>query len=103
MSAYCAEVLSAGPGSRAQNDSARSAASVRSPAQPDVKVLLISERVEGFVLSRLTERGDPARDTQHDTLDEAMSQAYSEYDITPWKFCPDGVDPLEYIRGLSES
>jgi hypothetical protein len=68
-----------------------------------VKVLLIREKIEGFFLSRLTDRGEPAGDTQHDTLDEAMSQAYSEYDITAWKFCPDGVDPLEYIRRRPES
>src|SRR5216683_1743261 len=98
MSTYCAEVLSPGPGSRAGNDSGPSPASAGSPARSDVRVLLIRERIEGFLLSRLTDRGEPAGQTQHDTLDEAMSQAYSEYDITGWKFCPAGVDPLEYIR-----
>lgn len=68
-----------------------------------MKVLLIRESIEGFFLPRLTDRGERAGQTQHDTLDEAMSQAYSEYDIIGWKFCPDGVDPLEHIRGRSES
>jgi hypothetical protein len=70
---------------------------------PDVKLLLIRERVEGFFLSRLTDAGESAGVTQHETLDEAMSEAYSEYDITDWKLCPDGVDPLEYIHRRSES
>jgi hypothetical protein len=68
-----------------------------------VKVLPIRERIGGFFLSRLTDRGEPAGQTQHDTRDEATSQAYSEYDITGWKLCPDGVDPLEYVRRRSES
>jgi hypothetical protein len=64
-----------------------------------VKVLLIVERVEGFFLERLTERGEHVGATQHDTMDEAMSYAYSQYDaISDWRFCPDGADPLEYIR-----
>jgi hypothetical protein len=38
-------------------------------------------------------------DTQHDTLEEAMSYAYSEYDaISNRRFCPDDLDPLEYIQ-----
>jgi hypothetical protein len=64
-----------------------------------VKVLLIRERIEGFFLSRLTDRGEPTGETQHDTLDEAMSQGYSEYDITGWKFCPDDVDPWNTSAG----
>ena len=68
-----------------------------------MKVLLIRERPEGFCVSLLTDGGESAGDTQYDTLDEAMSQVYSEYDVSAWKFCPDGVDPLEYIRGRSES
>ena len=103
MSTYCAEVLSPEPGSRAGNDSGSPPAAAGSPARSDVKVLVIRERVEGFFLSRLTDRGESAGQTQHDDLDEAMKQAYSEYDIDGWKFCPDGVDPLEYIRRRSES
>jgi hypothetical protein len=41
--------------------------------------------------------------TQHETLDEAMGQAYSEYDaISDWRFCPDDADPLEYIKAQSD-
>jgi hypothetical protein len=70
---------------------------------PQVRVLLIAERVDGFFLERFTDRGELVFDTQHDTLDEAMWQAYSEYDaISDWRFCPDDADPLEYIRRQSE-
>jgi hypothetical protein len=70
---------------------------------PQVKVLLITERVDGFVLQRLTDRGEHVGDTQHDTLDEAMSYAYSEYDaISEWRSCPDDVDPLAYIRAQTD-
>ena len=68
-----------------------------------VKVLLIAERVDGFFLERFTDRGELVGETQHDTLDEAMWQAYSEYQaISDWRFCPDGADPLEYIQAQSE-
>lgn len=60
-----------------------------------MKVLLIRERLEGFFLSRLSDGGEPVGDTQHDTLDEAMSEAYSQYDITPWKLCPDRIEPVD--------
>ena len=46
---------------------------------PQVKVLLIEARVDGFFLERLTDRGESVGSTQHDTMDEAMWQAYSEY------------------------
>ena len=65
---------------------------------PQVKVLLIAERVEGFFLERLTDRGVHMGTTQHDTMDEAMQQAYSEYSLSDWRSCPDDVDPLDYIR-----
>jgi hypothetical protein len=36
-------------------------------------------------------------------MDEAMDQAYSEYDtISDWRLCPDGADPLKYLHGQSE-
>lgn len=64
-----------------------------------VKVLLIVIEVDGFHLERFTDGGELVSKTQHETMDEAMSQAYSEYDtISDWRFCPDGVDPLQYIR-----
>jgi hypothetical protein len=47
---------------------------------PKVRVLLIAERVDGIFLERFTERGELVGATQHETLDEAMHQAYSEYD-----------------------
>jgi hypothetical protein len=81
----CAEVLSAAPAS-------------------EVRVLLITERVEGFFLERLDERAKLVGDTQHDTMDEAMRQAYSEYDaISDWRFCPDDADPLEYLQTQPDS
>jgi hypothetical protein len=70
--------------------------------RPQVKVLLIAERVDGFFLQRFTDRGQLVGDTQHDTLDEAMWQAYTEYVLSDWSFCPDDVDPLEYIRARSD-
>jgi hypothetical protein len=96
---YCAEVLSptrtptAGsePGDRSHAETDR--------GLPQVKVLLIAQRVEGFFLERFTDRGDLAAETQHETLDEAMWQAYSEYDaISDWRLCPDDADPLEYMQ-----
>jgi hypothetical protein len=48
---------------------------------PDVKVLLISEAVDGFCLQRLDAGGASAGDTLHDTL----------------------VDPLEYLRARTET
>jgi hypothetical protein len=85
MSTYCAEVL---PPTR----------------DSGVRVLLIRETVDGFVLDRLNDAGASAGDTQHDTLDEAMHEAYSEYaQISDWRFCPDGADPLEYLRPTAEN
>jgi hypothetical protein len=60
------------------------------------------ERVNGFFLQRLTDRGEHVSETQHDTLDEAISYAYSEYGaISDWRFCPDDADPLQYMQGRS--
>jgi hypothetical protein len=58
--------------------------------------------VEGFFLKRLTDRGELVGTTQHDTMDEAMRQAYSEYVLSDWRSCPDDGDPLEYIRTQSD-
>ena len=70
MSARCSEVLS------------------RSPDQPEVKFLRIVERVERFLLQRFDERGDCVSDALFETLDEAMSDIYAEYDeIADWRFC----------------
>jgi hypothetical protein len=104
MSTYCAEVLSPTPGGTAQHESGPLPVVVRSEKSRDVKVLLIAERPDGFFLERFTDGGALAGSTRHDTLDEALWQAYAEYDrISDWRFCPDGVDPLEYIRARPDS
>jgi hypothetical protein len=70
MSAQCSEVLSPAPDTTG------------------VKTLRILERVDGFFLQRLDERGELQRATQHDTMDEAMLYAYSEYEaISDWRRC----------------
>ena len=100
---YCSEVLSLAPNPKAQSESEHLSGGGTGKPLLQAKVLLITERVDGFVLQRLTDRGEHVGDTQHDTLDEAMSYAYSEYDaISDWRFCPDDVDPLEYIRPQSD-
>ncbi len=96
----CAEVLSLSPASTAEPKDPSGARTGRPP--PQVTVLLIAERVAGFFLERFTDRGELVSETQHDTLDEAMSQAYSEYPaISDWRFCPDDADPLKYIQTRS--
>jgi hypothetical protein len=70
----------------------------------DVKVLLISQRPDGSFLQRFDERGQLMGSTRHDEIDYAMREAYSEYGaLSEWRLCPDDADPLEYIRGRSES
>jgi hypothetical protein len=103
VSTRCAQVLSLAPTPRDRSASGdlSDVGTGRRPAQ--VKVLLIAERVDGFFLQRFTDRGELVGDTQHDTLDEAMWEAYSEYVLSDWSFCPDGVDPLEYIRAQSDA
>ncbi len=96
----CAEVLSLSPVSTAEPQDPSRVRAGRPP--PQVKVLLIAERMDGFFLERVTDRGELVGETQHDTLDEAMWQAYSEYPaISEWRFCPDDADPLEYIHAQS--
>jgi hypothetical protein len=63
-----------------------------------VKVLFIDVRVEGFFLERFNDRGELVGTTQHETMDEAMWQAYSEYEIPEWISCPEDVDPVAYTR-----
>jgi hypothetical protein len=97
---HCAEVLSPALTPRTQPE----AGDLRTHRQlPQATVLLIAERVDGFFLERLTEGGELVGTTRHDTMDEAMDQAYSEYDaISDWRLCPDGADPLKYLHGQSE-
>jgi hypothetical protein len=102
-STYCAEVLSLTPTPNAQSESGDPSDVGTARALPRVKVLLIAQRVDGFFLERLTDRGELVAETQHETLDEAMWQAYSDYDaISDWRLCPDDVDPLEYIQSQSD-
>jgi hypothetical protein len=69
-----------------------------------VNVLLIAQEVDGFHLERFTDHGERVGATVHETLDDAMHQAYSEYDaISDWRLCPDDADPLQYIRGRSRA
>jgi hypothetical protein len=94
----CAEVLSIAPPPNGLSGFGSLAGAGRGQRPPGVKVLLIVERVEGFFLERLTDRGELVGQTQHDTLDEALRQAYSEYVLSEWRLCPDDADPLEYIQ-----
>jgi hypothetical protein len=100
---HCAEVLSPAltPRTQPEPGDLSDVGTHRHP--PQVKVLLIAEKVDGFCLKRLTERGELVGSTRHDTMDEAMDQAYSEYDaISDWRLCPDDADPLEYLQSQSE-
>ena len=101
---YCAEVLSQAPASPAPSSlHSLSGAATDRPA-PQVTVLLIAQEVDGFCLERFTAHSERVGDTLHETLDDAMHQAYSEYAaISEWKLCPDGADPLQYIRGRSRT
>src|ERR1700761_2331670 len=50
-------------------------------------------RAGGWFLRRAihTQSGDLVGTTQHETMDEAMEQVYSEYNaISEWRLCPDG-------------
>jgi hypothetical protein len=103
ISTYCSEVLSLAPTPGAQSESGDLSDVNTGGPLPQVKVLLIAQRVDGFFLERFTDHGELVGTTQHETLDEAMWQAYSEYDaISDWRFCPDDADPLEYIRAQSD-
>jgi hypothetical protein len=99
---YCSKVLSPTPNPRAQAESGDATDVGSGQSLPQVKILLITERVDGFFLERFTDRGELVGDSQYETLDEAMREARSEYDaISVWRFCPDDADPLEYIQAQS--
>lgn len=99
MSTYCAKVLSLASDPGEPDESGRLPAVVQPEPRPDVKVLLISQRPDGFFLERFDQRGEFVGDTRHDEMDDAMREAYSQYGpISDWRLCPDGVDPLEYLR-----
>jgi hypothetical protein len=100
---YCSEVLSLAPTPTARSASGDLSNVAAGRPLTQVKALLIAQRVDGFFLERFTDHGELVGETQHETLDEAMHQAYSEYDaISNWRFCPDDADPLEYIRAQSD-
>ena len=104
VSTYCAEVLSPTPDPGARHESGRLPAVAGRERIPDVKFLLISQRVDGFFLERFDERGGLLGETRHDEMDDAMRQAYSECGpISEWRLCPDDADPLDYLRGRSAS
>src|ERR1700760_180346 len=103
MRLHCAEVLSLaatprGPSGPGELSDARTARRL-----PDAKALFIDVRVEGFFLERFNDRGELVRTTQHETMDEAMWQAYSEYELADWRSCPEDVDPVAYIRAHFDS
>jgi hypothetical protein len=69
-----------------------------------VKVLLVRERLEGFFLERLDEDGGVLGATQYETMDDAMREAYSEYGaLSDWAFCPEDVNPVQYLRARPDS
>jgi hypothetical protein len=104
MRLHCAEVLSIAPAPRGESESrALSDVGTGRPLLPVVKVLFVDERVEGFFLERFNDRGELVGATQHETMDEAMSQAYSEFVVADWRSCPEDVNPVEYIRALPDA
>jgi hypothetical protein len=98
MRLHCAEVLALAPTSRAESESGDLPDGGAGRPLPQVKALFIDVRVEGFFVERFNDRGELVGSTRHDTMDEAMAYAYSEYEIADWKACPEGVDPVRYIR-----
>jgi hypothetical protein len=101
MRLHCAQVSSLAPipKGRAESGNAPDGGTDRRVPR-DVKVLFIDVRVEGFFLERFNDRGELVGTTQHETMDEAMWQASSEYEISDWRSCPEDVDPVEYLRAL---
>src|SRR5690348_11404504 len=98
--AHCAEVLSLAPTARTRSEPGDAPEVGTGRPVPQAKALVIYERVEGFFLERLTDRGESAGTTRHDTMDEAMWLAYSEYVVSDWSPCPDDTDPLECVKSL---
>jgi hypothetical protein len=103
MRLHCAEVLSLAPTSRPGSEPGDLSDIRTGRPLPQVKALFIDVRVEGFFVERFNDRGELLGATQHDTMDEAMAYAYSEYEIADWKACPEGIDPVRYIREHSDA
>jgi hypothetical protein len=60
--------------------------------------VFIDVGVEGFFLVVSTSSPRWLDVSQHETMDEAMWQAYSEYEFAGWRSCREDVDPVAYIR-----
>jgi hypothetical protein len=103
MRRSCAEIRSVVPTPNSQSGPGDLSNIETGRALPPARALFIDERVDGFFLERITDRGELVGETRHDTADEAMWQAYSEYVLGDWQSCRDDVDLLEYIRGRSDS
>src|SRR6478672_9475113 len=90
MRLHCAEVSSLAQGPKGQSESGDlSDGGISRRLPPSAKALFIDERVEGFFLERFNDRGELVGTTQHETMDEAMWQAYSEYELADWRSCPE--------------
>jgi hypothetical protein len=104
MRLHCAEVssLARTPKGRSESGDESDVGTGRSSLS-DVKALFIDVRVDGFFLERFNDRSELVGTTQHETMDEATWQAYSEYEIPEWRSCPEDVNPVEYIRAHTDS
>jgi len=103
MRLHCAEVFSVASAPREQSESGTlSDVGAGRPPPAVVKALVVDERVEGFILERFSDSGELLGTTQHDTMDDAMWQANSEFAIGDWRSCPEDVDPVEYVRTQSK-
>jgi hypothetical protein len=102
MRSDCAQVLSlaATPGGPSEPRDLSDGGTGRRVSE--VKALFIDVRVEGFFLERFNDRGELVGTTQHETMDEAMWHASSEYELGDWRSCPEDVDPVAYIRAHSD-
>jgi hypothetical protein len=69
---------------------------------PRARIVLIEVKPDGVFLHRLTESGEYAGDTWHQSVDEATNQAIVEYgnSLGVWRSMPDSVpDPYEFAIG----
>jgi hypothetical protein len=101
MRLHCTEVWSLATTPKDQSESGDLSDVGTGRRLPDVKALFIDVRVEGFFLERFNDR-ELVGTTQHETMDEAMWQASSEYELADWRSCPEDVDPVAYIRVHSD-
>jgi hypothetical protein len=102
MRLHCAHVLSFAAPPRGPSESGNRSDVGTGRPPPDAKAVFIDERIEGFFLERFNDH-ELVSTTQHETMDEAMWQASSEYELAEWRSCPEDVDPVAYIRARSDS